>query len=102
MEHREIGKESKKYMGVGLTLFFLTVMTVAAKNLNAGMALAILIALSIAALKGSLVASFFMHLASEKKTVYLILLLTGILLVVLTGLILLGRLSVYQGLRHVP
>ena len=94
-------KESKKYIGVGLTLLLMTAVTVAARQLNLGIALAILVALMIATFKGSLVASFFMHLASEKKAIYILLLSTLFLFIVLIGLLLIGRFSVYEGLRHV-
>jgi len=95
-------KESKKYIGVGLTLFLLTAVTVAARQLNAGIALAICIALMIAIFKGSLVASFFMHLASEKKAIYILLLSTIFLFIIMIGFILIGRVNVYEGLSHVP
>ena len=95
-------KESKKYAWVGLTLLLMTAVTVAARQLNLGIALAILVALMIAAFKGSLVASFFMHLASEKKAIYILLLSTLFLFVVMMGLMLAGRFNVYEGLSHVP
>ena len=95
-------KESKKYIGVGITLLLMTAVTVAARQLNLGIALAILVALMIATFKGSLVASFFMHLASEKKAIYILLLSTLFLFIVLIALILVGRSNVYEGLTHVP
>ena len=98
----DVRKESKKYIGVGLTLLLMTAVTVAARQLNLGIALAILVALMIATFKGSLVASFFMHLASEKKAIYILLLSTLFLFIVLIGLILVGRSNVYEGLTHVP
>ena len=97
----EMHKESKKYVWVGLSLLLLTAVTVAVRNLNLGIALAIFIALLIATLKGSLVASFFMHLLSEKKVIYILLLSTVFLFIVLMGLILLGRFDVYEGLKRV-
>ena len=93
--------ESKKYVWVGLALFLLTAITVTVSRLNAGFALAIFIALLIATLKGSLVASFFMHLISERKIIYILLLSTVFLFIVLMGLILAGRFNVYEGLQHV-
>ena len=93
--------ESKKYIVVGLTLLLLTVMTVTVSRLNLGLALAIFIALLIATLKGSLVASFFMHLISERKVIYVLLLSTGFLFLILMGLILAARFDVYEGLKRV-
>ena len=93
--------ESKKYVWVGLTLLLLTAVTVAVRNLNLGIALAIFVSLLIATLKGSLVASFFMHLSSERKFISILLLSTVLLFIVLIGLILLGRFDVYEGLKRV-
>jgi len=94
--------KSKKYLIVGLSLLLLTAMTVTVSRLNIGIAFAILIALLIATFKGSLVASFFMHLASERKVIHILLLSTLFLFIVLMGLILFGRLNVYEGMSHVP
>ena len=93
--------ESKKYVWVGFALFLLTAITVTVSRLNVGVALAIFIALLIATLKGSLVGSFFMHLVSEKKVIYILLLSTLLLFIILMGLILAGRFNVYEGLQHV-
>jgi len=94
-------KESKKYRWVGCSLILLTIVTVAVSHLNIGMTLAILIALLIATLKGSLVASFFMHLVSEKKIIYILLISTLLLFLIMIGLILMGQFDVYEGLKHV-
>ena len=94
--------ESRKYIAVGLSLLFLTVVTVTVSRLNLALAAAVCVALLIATLKGSLVASFFMHLVCEKKAIYLLLLLTAFLLIALLGLVLLGRFDVYEGLKRVP
>ena len=101
-EMHEVRKESKKYLWVGFTLLLMTAVTVTVSRLNVGVAAAILIALAIATFKGSLVASFFMHLASERKMIYILLLSTILLFIVLIGIILLGRFSVYEGIRRVP
>ena len=93
---------SKKYVWVGVALLSLTAITVGVNQLNVGIALAVGFALLIAALKGSLVASFFMHLVSERKTVHVLFFSTVLLFIVMLGLILLGQFNVYQGLKHVP
>ena len=95
-------KHSKKYVGVGVALFLLTAITVAVNKLNVGITLAIFIALLIATFKGSLVASFFMHLASERKLIHILFLSTLLLFITLLGLILLGKFDVYEGLTYVP
>ena len=101
-ETHELKKESKKYIGIGISLLFLTLMTVLVSKLNITLALAVFIALLIATLKGSLVASFFMHLVSEKKVIYVLLISTVFLFAIMMGLILVGHFDTYEGLTHVP
>ena len=72
----EIKKHVKLYIGVFVALMILTVLTVAVSSLQLIVPLAITVALIIAVTKGSLVASFFMHLISEKRPIYWALLLT--------------------------
>ncbi|MBI5150305.1 MAG: cytochrome C oxidase subunit IV family protein [Candidatus Omnitrophica bacterium] len=69
----DIKQEIKKYWKVFTALLVLTVVTVAISYLKFGLAVAIIVALTIALVKGSLVACFFMHLISERKLVYVIL-----------------------------
>ncbi|SVB97265.1 uncharacterized protein METZ01_LOCUS250119 [marine metagenome] len=57
------------YKKVAAALAVLTFMTVAVSYLEVAVPLAVTIALLIAATKGSLVLSFFMHLIEEKKSV---------------------------------
>jgi caa(3)-type oxidase subunit IV len=61
----------------------LTLITVTISSLHLGIAAAVVVALVIAAMKGSLVASYFMHLISEKKVIYLALILTAVFLLAL-------------------
>ena len=70
------GSHATIYRNVFLTLLVLTVVTVAAAKLNITAGLAVSLALLIAAFKSSLVASYFMHLKSEKRIIHLVLLVT--------------------------
>ena len=70
---RDIKEEIRKYWKVFTALLMLTVVTVAISYLKFGLAAAVIVALTIALVKGSLVACFFMHLISERKLVYVIL-----------------------------
>ena len=58
-------------------LAVLTIITVAASYLDISTGEAILLALTIASIKGSLVAGYFMHLISEKALITWILMLTA-------------------------
>ncbi|HJL78430.1 MAG TPA: cytochrome C oxidase subunit IV family protein [Candidatus Marinimicrobia bacterium] len=78
-----IQKHIRNYIMVFGALAILTVITVGASYLQVGVVSAIVIAVIIATVKGSLVASIFMHLLSEKKFVYILLGVTALLFLVL-------------------
>jgi caa(3)-type oxidase subunit IV len=71
-----VKKSVRAYMMIGAALFAFTVITVAVNQVHLAIPLAITVALVIASLKGSMVASVFMHLSHEKKWIYGALLLT--------------------------
>ncbi len=71
-----IRKEVRKYMMVFGALMVLTVITVFISYLPLPTWQAIALGLLVATVKGSLVAAFFMHLLSERKLIYAVLLLT--------------------------
>ena len=75
---KDIQQHIKVYMIVFATLAALTVATVAASYLDLSRGEAIFLALTIASVKGSLVASYFMHLISEKALITWILMLTAV------------------------
>lgn len=72
----DIQKHVRTYIIVFVALAVLTVVTVAVASLDLGVTGGIVLALVIAMIKGSLVACYFMHLLSEKKLIYLVLILT--------------------------
>ena len=72
----EIKKETRGYVLVFVALAALTVVTVAVSYLHLSIGPAIALALFIATIKGSLVACFFMHLISERKLIYSVLIIT--------------------------
>ena len=76
LDEVEIKKHVRAYMAVFAALWILTVITVAVSYLHLSPVPAIIVALLIATVKGSLVACYFMHLISERKLIYLILLFT--------------------------
>lgn len=80
----EIRKEMRVYLTVFASLGFLTLVTVAARvYLHLSTAGTIIVALFIASVKGFLVAGYFMHLLSEKKAIYSLLLITVFFFLVL-------------------
>ncbi len=79
----EIRKETRVYILVFVALAALTLVTVGVSYLHLSFVAAVALALFIATIKGSLVAAFFMHLISERKLVYAVLMLTVIFFVAL-------------------
>ena len=73
----DIKKETRVYVLVFVALAALTLVTVGVSYLDLGVAGGVALALLIAAIKGSLVAAFFMHLISERRLVYAVLILTA-------------------------
>jgi len=68
-----------KYWMIGGALLVFTVITVAVNLVHlSSIALAVTVALIIACMKGSMVASVFMHLSNERKWIYGALILTVI------------------------
>jgi cytochrome c oxidase subunit 4 len=79
-----IRSETRVYLLVFFSLAVLTGVTVGACYwFNLPIHYAIMVALTIASIKGFLVAGFFMHLLSEKKLVYSVLALTVFFFIVL-------------------
>ena len=75
----DISKHVKTYLMVFGALAFLTIATVlSATQLHLSIPKAIALAMLIASIKGSLVAAYFMHLISERKMLYAILVLCAV------------------------
>ena len=81
-DHGHIEEHIKVYLTVFGALAVLTVLTVAASYLNVSTTEAIFLALSIATVKASLVAGYFMHLITERQTIVYILCLTFVFFLV--------------------
>jgi cytochrome c oxidase subunit 4 len=71
----------KTYLMVFGALMVLTVVTVGVSYLHLPVAMAVLVALIVATIKGSLVALFFMHLSDERRLIYYVLVLTAVFFV---------------------
>ena len=82
----DIDKHVRVYIIVFVALMALTIITVAVSYLDLPPAMAIALALFVATIKGSLVACYFMHLISEKRLIYAVLLITVVKFVALLAL----------------
>lgn len=72
----DVKKSVKTYFMIFGALMVLTVITVGVSYVHLPLALAVLVALTVATIKGSLVAMYFMHLLHERKVIYWVLALT--------------------------
>jgi len=75
-ENTLTSNHNTRYILIGTSLLVLTVLTVWTSYFTVTVGVSIGIALVIATIKGSLVASFFMHLVSEKKLILIVLIIT--------------------------
>jgi cytochrome c oxidase subunit 4 len=82
----DIDRHVRVYITVFVALMALTIITVAVSYLHLSTPMAIAVALFIATVKGSLVACYFMHLISEKRLIYAVLVITAIKFVALLAL----------------
>jgi cytochrome c oxidase subunit 4 len=82
----EIDRHVKVYITVFVALMALTIVTVAISRVHLPLPIAVTVALLVATIKGSLVACYFMHLISEKKLIYAVLVLTAVFFAVLLAL----------------
>jgi len=83
MDLEKTRKTIKMYLVVGVALLVFTVITVGVNQVHLAVPAAITVALIIATMKGSMVASVFMHLSHERRWIYGALLLTVVFFIVL-------------------
>lgn len=82
----DIDRHVRVYITVFAALMALTIVTVAISYLHLSVPVAVTVALVVATVKGSLVACYFMHLISEKKLIYAVLVLTVVFFAALLAL----------------
>ena len=82
----DIDKHVRIYITVFVALMVLTIVTVAIARVHLPVPIAVTVALLVATIKGSLVACYFMHLISEKKVIYAVLILTAAFFIALLAL----------------
>ena len=72
----DVKKSVKTYFVIFGALMALTIITVGVSYVHLPIAFAVIVALVVATIKGSLVAMYFMHLLHERKVIYWVLMLT--------------------------
>jgi cytochrome c oxidase subunit IV len=82
----DIDRHVRVYITVFVALMVLTIVTVAISRLHLSVPIAVTVALLVAIIKGSLVACYFMHLISEKKLIYAVLVVTAVFFAALLAL----------------
>ena len=83
------------YLMIGAALFVFTGITVAVNQVHLAVPLAVTVALIIATMKGSMVASVFMHLSHERKWIY------GALILTVIGFAILMTVPLFTMLDHI-
>jgi cytochrome c oxidase subunit 4 len=102
-------KHIRQYIGVFVALLVGTILTVAVSYVHFGAEDShvgnVTVAMVIATLKAALVAGFFMHLVSEKRSIYTMLATTGVFflgLIVLTVFAFYDTPGSHNALNHAP
>jgi cytochrome c oxidase subunit IV len=96
-DHADIDRHVRTYILVFITLMALTFVTVAISRLHLPVPGAVALALVVASVKGGLVASYFMHLVSERK---LILWVLGVTVAFFFAVLLLPLWSHYDPIQN--
>src|SRR4051812_24707532 len=92
-----IKKHVKFYIGIFVTLIFLTCVTVWVNSFKISFSAAVVVAMIVATFKSSLVAGYFMHLVGEKKIIHWTLLS---IVIFLLALMVLPSLTVHEAAGH--
>lgn len=100
-ETSDIKREIPKYLGIFAALATLTFVSVGLSYFHFGWPVKILVALLIACLQGALVICYSMHLVSEKKTIFLVLYLSAILLFFMLLVFYASHFSLPEGAKFV-
>jgi cytochrome c oxidase subunit IV len=82
----DIDRHVRVYITVFVVLMVLTIITVAVSRVHLPVPIAVTVALLVATIKGGLVACYFMHLISEKKLIYAVLVVTTVFFIALLAL----------------
>src|SRR3954465_6170220 len=82
-DHGDVRSHLRTYWMIGAALYVGTIITVAVNQVHLAVPLAVTVALIVATIKGSMVATVFMHLNNEKRLIYGSLLLTAFFFVVM-------------------
>ncbi len=94
-DQESIKKTIRTYWMIGAALFVFTVITVVVNQVHLAVPLAITVALIIATMKGSMVASVFMHLSHERRWVY------GALILTVIGFAILMTVPIFTMMDHI-
>lgn len=98
----EVRQHIRLYWKIGIALLALTVVTVGVSFIEFAVPAAIIVALIIAGTKGSLVASYFMHLIGERRSIIATLALTVFFFIVLIFIPILGHVDTYGERKTMP
>ena len=99
--NHDVQAEVRRYLVVSIELVSLTAIAVCIKFLHLSMGLSIFLTLSLSIIQAGLSACYFMHLISEKKVIFMVLIMT-LSVFVGFGLFFLGHYSLPEGSTYVP
>ena len=101
MTNPNIQAENKQYLSIFISLIIFTAVSVYVHSLHLNPALSITFILSLAFLQAALSVCYFMHLISERKTIYIVLIFTVIFFLSMILLICSGYFNHPEGTHYV-
>ena len=97
-----IQNEIKQYLTIFVCLIILTAVSVGIHCLHLNQTLSIILILIVAVTQAVLSTCYLMHLISERKVIYFVLILAAIFFTGMIGLITFGHFNKPQGTVYVP
>ena len=101
MSTETLQKEKRQYVTIFVSLLFLTLVSVAIHYMHLPAAINIVFILTISIAQAILSACYLMHLISERKLIYFVLLLTATFFLGLILLTYFGYFSIFEGQSYV-
>ena len=98
---QDLQAEVKKYIVIFGGLIFLLVCALAIKSMHLHLALSVFFILVIAAVQATLSACYFMHLMTERRLIFMVVIFCLGNLLFMVALLLASHYSVPEGLRYV-
>jgi cytochrome c oxidase subunit 4 len=101
ISQQDFQAEIKSYRSIFFSLVFLSAVSVGIHYLHLPTVFNMVLILGIAFIQATLSVCYFMHLITERKLIFLVLILTAVFVISMLGLILHGHFDHFEGMHYV-